>query len=1005
MLKVPEEFLREETREGYTISEMMKRSWAAQLSILDSLKKLFKKYDLHYFADCGTLLGAVRHGGYIPWDDDLDIAMSRKDFMVLIEHADEIEDGLCIRTFYNSEMYMNFHAVVTHKSDVLKWDQERMNKYFGCPFICYVDIFPWDYVHRDAKKFKLQKQLFSLAYKLAYDVREIEVRLFEGRAILLEELSDRLYANDKEVKELINNIKDLDLFLRKHLGNDVYILPKKRLRQQLLIAADRVAQMCPEKDADAVDYCSNLAVRKYDKPRNKKWQEEQIEMPFEFTSIMVPKEYGSVLNTQFGKDYMIPQKCYSEHGYPFFRDEVRVLINGDTGDILPDVPMVEPSLEDIPDGIRPFLVRSDGSLKRIVIYGISATDIINQGHRAIDTIMSFLNDHENSEDTIIFAFAPVGVRDFLKKCDMGLLIDYSSMIQEIETMNNVVWDEEPDSSFLWATISLCDEYIGDECRLAEICRKFEVPVTIQEYQPLCTGLELKFSNEFFLGEVRNGFFVSEMMKRFWAAQMVVLSEIDKVCQRHGINWFADMGTLIGVIRHKGFVPWDDDLDISMLRDDYEKFFRYAPNELPEGYLALTVNNSDEYLQALGRVTNGPSINTSSEHLDKYCGCPYVIGVDVFPIDRIYKDPDKEADRKKRAKAIYNVGQLISEKGLDNKEVRKLLAQIESDNKTVLHRKGNLMHELAVLLDKVSSECHEDEIEAAFMYPWVIADRMNCDMDVFRNVTKMPFENIMIRVPARYDELLTEEYGDYMTIHKGGGMHDYPVYHVQEDILRKKLGHNPYRYTLDNKVLEERIRRAKIRDDSAASSDNNEILFLPCREMWWKTMKPLYDKAIFSGKHNVSVIPVPYYDCDYKGNVGAIHYEKEWADGIFGVTDFDSYNLVKRHPSKIVIQIPYDEWSTVMTVHERLYSDKLLDDTDELIYFPCFDVDPPTSDDDKIISAMKPLIEQPAVVNADKVVVCSTEMKVLYVETLVLIAGDDTREYWENKICIMDEMDW
>nr|MCR4758159.1 LicD family protein [Butyrivibrio sp.] len=87
--------------------------------------------------------------------------------------------------------------------------------------------------------------------------------------------------------------------------------------------------------------------------------------------------------------------------------------------------------------------------------------------------------------------------------------------------------------------------------------------------------KLTFSEEWFKDEAREGFFVPEMMKRFWAAQLVVLSEIDKICKRHDIKWYADMGTLIGTIRHKGYIPWDDDFDISMLRDDWERFFKYA----------------------------------------------------------------------------------------------------------------------------------------------------------------------------------------------------------------------------------------------------------------------------------------------------------------------------------------------------------------------------------------------------------------------------------------------
>ena len=150
------------------------------------------------------------------------------------------------------------------------------------------------------------------------------------------------------------------------------------------------------------------------------------------------------------------------------------------------------------------------------------------------------------------------------------------------------------------------------------------------------------SNGFFSDEVRDGFYLSEMMKRFWGAQMVVLREIEKICERHSIKYFADMGTLLGAVRHKGFIPWDDDLDISMLRDDWESFFKYAKDELPEGYIVFSAESNQEYGLALGRIVNGGTINTEKSHLEKFCGCPYVAGVDVFPLDQLYNDEKKEA---------------------------------------------------------------------------------------------------------------------------------------------------------------------------------------------------------------------------------------------------------------------------------------------------------------------------------------------------------------------------
>ena len=310
-----------------------------------------------------------------------------------------------------------------------------------------------------------------------------------------------------------------------------------------------------------------------------------------------------------------------------------------------------------------------------------------------------------------------------------------------------------------------------------------------------------FSPEYFQDEVRCGFYISEMMKRFWAAQLIVLYEIVKICERHSIKWYADMGTLLGAVRHKGYVPWDDDLDISMNRPDWERFFEVAKDELPEGYYALSIRSNEEYNLSLGRVCNSHGIHTDREHMERFCGCPYCVGIDVYPIDRLYKDPAKEQERKDRGKAISRVFKLIESEGIKSNNTRKLLAEIERSNHTILHRNGNLSRELMLLFEKICLECKdEDYDEVALNHTWILWDWANCPRRDYEDQIDIPFENIILKAPKYYDELLTIYYHDYMQIFKGGGAHEYPIYQDQEQILREHLGHNPYRYTFSNDDL-------------------------------------------------------------------------------------------------------------------------------------------------------------------------------------------------------------
>ena len=95
---------------------------------------------------------------------------------------------------------------------------------------------------------------------------------------------------------------------------------------------------------------------------------------------------------------------------------------------------------------------------------------------------------------------------------------------------------------------------------------------------------MEFPVSFFKDEVRLGFYIPTAVKQAWAANLAVLFEIDSICEKHGITYFADWGSVLGAVRHGGYVPWDDDLDICMKRDDYVRFRAVARDELPQGFV-------------------------------------------------------------------------------------------------------------------------------------------------------------------------------------------------------------------------------------------------------------------------------------------------------------------------------------------------------------------------------------------------------------------------------------
>ena len=112
-------------------------------------------------------------------------------------------------------------------------------------------------------------------------------------------------------------------------------------------------------------------------------------------------------------------------------------------------------------------------------------------------------------------------------------------------------------------------------------------------------------------------------------EMSILNEIDRFCKERGITYFLFVGTLLGAVRHKGFIPWDDDIDICMKREDYEKFFHDFNINRDDCLFAVNYKNDDEYYLASGKV-----IDTRTLLIEEKDAAPIGVYVDVFPMDRL-----------------------------------------------------------------------------------------------------------------------------------------------------------------------------------------------------------------------------------------------------------------------------------------------------------------------------------------------------------------------------------
>lgn len=125
------------------------------------------------------------------------------------------------------------------------------------------------------------------------------------------------------------------------------------------------------------------------------------------------------------------------------------------------------------------------------------------------------------------------------------------------------------------------------------------------------------------------------LRRLQLVELEILRAIDDLCQRHSIPYFLDSGSVLGAVRHGGFIPWDDDIDIGMLREDYDRFIAAASEGLPEGYRLLRPGFTGGYAPMWAKVMKEGTKFYTCETLE--AGLDQGVFVDVFPYDRLCAD--------------------------------------------------------------------------------------------------------------------------------------------------------------------------------------------------------------------------------------------------------------------------------------------------------------------------------------------------------------------------------
>lgn len=257
---------------------------------------------------------------------------------------------------------------------------------------------------------------------------------------------------------------------------------------------------------------------------------------------------------------------------------------------------------------------------------------------------------------------------------------------------------------------------------------------------------------FFNEEEQCGFLVTEKRKKIWAIELDIYLELAKVCKKHNLTFWGDGGTLLGAIRHNGFIPWDDDMDIIMPREDYNKLLKIGPQEFNHPYFLQTPYSDPGFVFSYTKLRNS---NTSC--ISKWFakgGFNQGIHIDIFPLDYINLDKFEE-EKAIITECIMKNSSYMRRNSVDILEGKRLenYKKYQTDDPI---REYETMQRIASNPDYKGSEYVANCIVTALKSSAQIWKASWFDKTITHK-----FETIEIPMPYKIDERLKTQYGNYM----------------------------------------------------------------------------------------------------------------------------------------------------------------------------------------------------------------------------------------------------
>lgn len=256
---------------------------------------------------------------------------------------------------------------------------------------------------------------------------------------------------------------------------------------------------------------------------------------------------------------------------------------------------------------------------------------------------------------------------------------------------------------------------------------------------------------FFEEEVQCDFLVTRERKKIWAIGIDLLVKFDSVCRKHNLQYSLAFGSLLGCVRHNGFIPWDDDIDVVMPRADYEKLKEYI-NEFEEPYFLQYPGNDEGYAFSFAKLRNSKTTGISQAF--RYEKFNQGIFLDIFPLDNYSNiNLEESLERIKILIAECSASMRRSCPFPDENDKQKLAQfPIARDTQTIV----NELDEVLQTNKRIDSDKYIVWCISIYDYKKKIFDKY-----LFDDLIEVDFYGHMVFIPKNYDNVLRITYGDYM----------------------------------------------------------------------------------------------------------------------------------------------------------------------------------------------------------------------------------------------------